>query len=215
MSLEQEGPRCLEALAASRRAWRLDGARIAAYVRVEYADAEPPPEAAAIAAEWVQPLYTIPGAVVHGNRRELSEPERRELRRYIRDLTLKPVGPTLLLTAWFSLPLILGTAAQYQVQLVLCGAITVRTWYWMARNLQRASRIARDLRAGSVMILRRGPLPDELEFEYDGELSEPIEILPIARIDWTVNGRPAGWRRIGKVARVRRKRGEANVREAV
>lgn len=131
-------------------------------------------------------------------RRRLSAQELRELRQHIEQLR-RPGAAFLLLTPLAFSVLLVWSEQTQGVQLSSASApFVLALWLLTAQSFWRRLRLAARLRAdnelGWVITVDHGATGgssgDEPELPAQG-----IESLQYARLDWTVNRRPASWRR--------------------
>lgn len=129
-------------------------------------------------------------------RRRFSESERRELAHHVQGLR-KPGAAFLLLTPLALSLLLVWERASAQVSFA-SAPFVLALWLLSAQAFWRRLRLAARLRAdgelGWVITVDHAP------HVLDGDSELPargIESLLHARVDWTVNRRPASWRRAG------------------
>jgi hypothetical protein len=180
--------------------WRSDGWRTEKWETVNRVETAAPPEFAAIAAEWLEP---VPGSEMEGlhlGHRELSQAELADLRRYLRRLVLRPAIPAVLLSAWAGMgvtaSLLHGRLPQgfHLVNFAWVSGLAAVSLFHLAKALRVAFRLRRDQVIGRVIIVRQA-MPETAEGGSPaGAMSPPAEYLPESRWVWTVDGQPAPWR---------------------
>ena len=151
-----------------------------------------------MAAEGLQPAAVSDEIEVHSGQRELSTAERNELARIVKDLR-RPIWPAILLTLWFSLVaggyLISGRTPESGdlLRVTFLGVVALLNDVVYITRLNRARRMAEDLRQGILLILRYVTKAAPTD-ETDGDSVQDIEVLPRSRATWTEQGKPASWR---------------------
>ena len=147
----------------------------------------PPPPHAAQAANYVRPATEDGSVFVH--QRPLTEAEAGELN------AMAPPVP--LVNAVLAFVAAVGVIETYVIavrehdnmswSLTLFGLIAYWSWRFVIRTWRARRRVAPDLRAGYVLIVRvRGA---------SGELGAPEEYLPKSQRLWTADGEPSPWRK--------------------
>ena len=194
----------MEILPVSGRVWRVTGASVRGWVIAQTVEVAQTPEFAGIAAQWLQPYSRKEDATLLGGQRELSPAEQMELRRFARRLWLRPLPAAAGLTAWAALPVTawilhrrLDSGFRFGQELFLV-CIALLTDYHFVRSVLLSRRLARDAQRGRVMILSEQA---DLEKEKPpqpipptAEKAKIVELLPVSRMIWTGDGRPAAWR---------------------
>lgn len=165
----------------------------------------------ATTAPWPSPVfrYSLPPEVkeVFGpaasnlKRRRMADPERAELTRHVARLTRLPwlfIGLTAL-TSIFVSSWIVRDHASAQDLLALLGVVL---WVVSALNHVRGYTLARrleaDLELGWLLSWEAGGPSGAAPDPRDGR-SPPFqraEVLPVSQRDWTIDGKPAAWRRV-------------------
>ncbi len=134
-------------------------------------------------------------------RRRLSAAELRELSEHVQTLR-KPGAAFLLLTPLALSVLLAWSQRSGSVPASLASAPFVFALWLLAaqafwRRLRLAARLRADGELGWVITVDHAP-GGQLSAAQDAELpARGIESLQYARLDWTVNRRPASWRRAG------------------
>lgn len=132
-------------------------------------------------------------------RRRLSAPELRELARHIEQLR-KPGAAFLLLTPLAFSVLLVWSEQSEGVQLSSASApFVLALWLLTAQSFWRRLRLAARLRAdnelGWVITVDHASSASDRVGDEPELPAQGIESLQYARLDWTVNRRPASWRR--------------------
>jgi hypothetical protein len=194
----------LTVLAASKRLLMVHGHRLPGWWSVELVSTSDTPEFAATAAQWLEPVGEIEGQVIHGNHRELSQTERDELRMYAFRLWWGRFWYTLLISIWSGILLYFAFQQDGQLRwdkpigfyLLLLLAVSSNLAFFY--HVVLAIRIAIDRARGEVLILNLADLINVSTRAVPSDISpdDTFEWLPTARMVWTVNGKPAPWRRM-------------------
>ena len=138
-------------------------------------------------------------------RRRLTEPERVELGRHVHHLK-QPGAALFVLTPLAVLVLALWRAESWALPPGVASApVILGMWlfalrvYWRRRRV--AAKLGQDIELGWVITVdhRDDRASDDPELPARG-----VESLLHARLDWTVNRRPATWRRFGRGAQLDR-----------
>ncbi len=132
-------------------------------------------------------------------RRRLSEAEVSELGSHVR--RLRRPGVALLLLTPFALSVLVAwsepdsalAATMTSAPIVLGMWLFTAYTYW--RRLRFAARLRNDIRLGWVITVDHGIVGPGRDPELP---ARGVESLLHARLDWTVNRRPAGWRRFAR-----------------
>ena len=184
----------IEVLAASGRVWRVQDQPVKAWMNAPIMELARTPEMASIAAQWLQPVPLPTPDKVMGGQREMSPAEREELRRYARRLWLRPLPVAIGLTLWAGIPLSLQLFSHHaanrksSVPFSILVGLAALTDAQFVTALRLSRRMQRDGQIGRVAIVR-------VEHSDPARPAGPvIEILPLARREWTRAGQPASWR---------------------
>lgn len=177
--------------------FKIDASEMERWIAVELTRAIRPPDAPArfkAPIEWVDPEREDDIA-----RRRLTTGELNEILGYARQIRRRRWWQTIAV-AWLVALLgrIVGAKIfewEFPGIFLLCvGAIVVVCgsvfYYWTAN----AERYDQDREDGWALILE----PTQVASLSDGEriLTQPVEILPVSGLTWTIGGNPAGWRRL-------------------
>jgi hypothetical protein len=212
---DAEGEWWIEVLAGSGRVWRVRGELVRHWIVALSAEVPEPPPVAAVAAQWLEPVAESQEGTLLGGRRELSEAEREELRRFAGRLWRHPLPWAVGFTLWLSMPVTVlifaghsDSGVDWWIRFAFLAAVTLWIDLHLLRALWIARRLQQDAREGQVLIFRTHPgpapvpseggltKPDEpLEKERD-LLPETVEVLPQSQWCWTEDGRPAAWRTV-------------------
>lgn len=197
----------VEVLSVSRRLWLVDGQAVRRWTDAPAAQVAATPAFSAIAAEWLQPVGSTPDAQMLGGQREMSPAERDEVLRHARRMVIRPAPFAIALTAWLLVQSHV-TGVVGQVQIILLAMLAATANLALFRSLHQASQLHRDSRTGTLVIMRiepktrtdaasvtTGSLPASATATNEAQ-GETMELLPISRLTWTEDGRPAIWRRI-------------------
>ncbi len=201
----------IEVLPASGRIYKTEGHLLQPWMTASRTSVADAPEFASIAAQWLQPVaQTAEGEVLAG-RRELSDPEKTEIRRHARLLWLRPLPFALFFSIWFFFPLLvllfrgkLDTSAEW-ASILRAGIGTVASDFFLIRGLLLARKLNRDAASGYVGIIRvepriQKPTPEGFLLGKPPS-SEPrltTELLFVSQWTWTYGGRPANWRKVAR-----------------
>jgi hypothetical protein len=183
------GTLTLEVLPHSGLLWRVNEQPVRRWVRLTATEVADVPEFAGVAAQWLDPVELPVGGTVHVGQRELSAGEQWEIERHARQLKLRPLIPAVLLTLWAG-PVLWACLATGRWptghdagSFGLLVLLTATADLMLVKCLGRARKMGQDILVGRVVIVR------------DGAPAESVtEILPVSRIAWTIDGRPASWR---------------------
>jgi hypothetical protein len=186
-----------EILAGSGRIWSKNGQRVGGTDIRTVTLVAGVPAFAGIASQWLEPAGNVAGSPLDVGSRELSTAERAELRAHAAATWRRPLLWTVPLSLWYW-PL--------QIFIVLSGRGLEGFWSklhfaWLAwitigadvayvYAVRRAIALNRDAREGRVMIGRIRDVYPEGDRVSDFE----FELLPVSRIYWTEQQRPADWR---------------------
>lgn len=154
------------------------------------------PENAAIAAQWVKPLFDDPTTHVH--QRALSEAEIEELRQFIRSAT--PWRAVFIVAVWMILVVVVlanrGWASSALI--LMSGVVVLRSAVVLIKSAKVLRKLMRDVSIGRVVIVRETRSESTPDSPEDGEaLGPPSEFLPVSRLWWTRDGSVAPWRKGG------------------
>jgi hypothetical protein len=186
----------IELLKNSRVVWRVNGLPTKRTIQPTLTEVAATPQFAAIAAQWLEPVSRHEKSILYGGKRELSDNEKRELRRFVQRLVTRPATSSLPV-AFLSLTLAANLYHAHEIDrdlyfwfFLLGGFYNVMLYLFQIRQ---ARRFGDDLRVGYVGIRRIGPSDP---VAMTDEPSEPdIEFLPVTGMLWTKSGEPAVWRR--------------------
>jgi hypothetical protein len=205
-------PQWFEVLPVSGFVWQANGAYPRCWIQAfsTHSDIAPTPEYAAVAAEWLEPVHGVEGAVEVGQR-ELSGAEVAELKRHGQRLLrpvwwLAPLNLWLVVVVWLCLQAGEIPRGWNLVTFSLLAAVTM-AWNCVVKgDLVRARARFQEARVGRVTIARlemedEDEDDDAEETEAEGTEAaeaEPrtsvIEFLPFSGDAWTVDRRPSFWR---------------------
>jgi len=186
----------IELLKNSRVVWRVNGLPTKRTIQPTLTEVASTPQFAAIAAQWLEPVSRHEQSILYGGKRELSDNEKRELRRFVKRLVTRPATSSLPV-AFLSLALAANLYHAHEIDrdlmfwfFLLGGLFNVMFYLFQIRQ---ARRFGDDLRVGYVGIRRIGP-SDPVSMT-DGPSEPDIEFLPVTGMLWTKSGEPAVWRR--------------------
>lgn len=209
-------PNCIEVLPCSHRLWKVNDEPVLKWAEANWSEVAEPSPFAAMAANWVEPLAPRPPEAVGSltplaeqrGKRELTAAEQEEVRCRIRRTWQRPLWPTLLLSAWFWIPLVAclltGTPLRPEPSAYMLLAFVMLSYYRLTVGVQIARRLNIDLRTGETVILRipfgmlrAGNLAGPAAVAgNDDEPTIVVEVLPASGLIWTEAGRPASWRKV-------------------
>ena len=182
----------IELLTESHILWRVNGAPIKHTVKPALTEVAPLPQYASIAAQWLEPVSRHKQAILYGGRRELSEEEKKELKRFVRRLVVRPATSSLPVSC-LSLALATEMYRDHPIDtdtvfwiFVIGGVFNIALYLF---QISQAKRFMSDLQVGYVGIRRVETLGADAHTEPD------IEFLPTTGMLWTRSGEPAAWRR--------------------
>ena len=136
-------------------------------------------------------------------RRRIAEPERAELQRYVARLTAVPwlfIGLTAVMSTFVSLWIVREQATLRD----MLAPISLCVWGYAAlrhlRGYALARRLEADLEVGWLLSWQaaevpRSPPPGE-SLDSRKPPFQHAEVLPVSQRDWTIDGKPAAWRRV-------------------
>jgi hypothetical protein len=134
-------------------------------------------------------------------RRRMAEPERAELGRHIARLTAAPwllIALTAVMSTFVSLWIVREHSAPQDLLalawLVLWLVVALRH----ARGYTLARRLESDLDVGWLLSWEATEPPGAARDPRDGRPPpfQRAEVLPVSQRDWTIDGKPAAWRRV-------------------
>jgi hypothetical protein len=183
----------LDILAGSGRLWRVNGQATRQFLECHIISTVNQPAIAGIAAQWLEPVGEVDGQQIDGGRRELSDAECVELRRIALNLWRRPLVPASILSLW-CFPLLgyslwIGRVPPEWGQYFFLITMTAYADIIFLRNWFLARRIDRDIDNGSVLIWQKYPAPESTD------PPQTVEHLPNSNLPWTIDGKPAGWRK--------------------
>jgi hypothetical protein len=197
-------------LLSSGIVWTVNDIRITSRLNLPVSYLSAVPEIAAIAAEWVEP---IPDTSFKSGHRELTGDEKDEMREWGSQQWKTYILWAIMMTAWTGtfvtfmiidkrMPDSLWNWVQFTIMIVL----TFLADKGLIDGIITAVRINSDIKNGHVVILR-GPLASRFEKQIEGfstdndsdensdTSDQTVEVLPVAGLVWTVNGKPGDWRK--------------------
>jgi hypothetical protein len=196
LRLDKGEDQTIELLKSSRVVWRVNGWPTKRTIQPTLTEVAVTPKFAAIAAQWLEPVSRHEKSILYGGKRELSDNEKRELKRFVRRLVTRPATSSLPV-AFLSLALAANLYHAHEIDhdpmfwFFLIGGLSNVMLYLF--QIRQARRFGDDLRVGYVGIRRIGSTDP---VEMSGEPTEPdIEFLPVTGMLWTKSGEPAIWRR--------------------
>jgi hypothetical protein len=180
----------LEVLMRSNLVWTVNGVLAESWVTVPRGRTVGPPDQARLAAQYVRPVETEQGTF-RLHQRRLSEEECVELRGYLPRIKLRIVLVAMLANAVAAAHAVAYLRQPVGVPLLGVVLVTMGVWcdaqfvrlFWARRTMRR------DLREGVVVIYQPDP-------DADATQASVIEFLPHSRIEWTISGGAAPWRRV-------------------
>ena len=194
----------MEILPASGRVWRVTGAAVRGWVVAQTVEVAQTPEFANIASQWLQPFAQNENATLLGGQRDLSSAEQDELRRFARLLWLRPLPFAAGLTLWAAMPVAAWMLGRHSAnafsfwQALFLVFFAVVTDYHFIHAVLLSRRIGQDAQRGRVMILSEQANLEKdkppAQSQINAGKAEIVELLPISRMIWTGDGRPAAWR---------------------
>ena len=194
LSIDPNCVQTIEILSRSNYLWRVNSVRLRRIIHPSLTEVAETPPFASIAAQWLQEVGRHETEVLYGGQRELSDNEKRELRRFIRRLVVRVASSSLPVAA---LSLALATEVYHSQAIesdpvfwvfVAGGVMNVVLYVYQIRQ---ARRLSDDLRIGYVGIRRVG----KTGASADAKAEPDIEFLPVTGLLWTRSGEPAVWRR--------------------
>lgn len=185
-----DGDLVLEVLMQSSLVWTVNGSLHESWVTAPSGRTVGLPDQARLAAQYVRPVETDHGTL-RLHQRRLSDEECVELRGYRPRVKLQIVLVALLANA-----LAAAHAVAYlreSAGVPLTGVVLVTTALWCDAQFLRVVRarrkMRRDERERVVVIYQPDPAADATQ-------ASVIEFLPHSRLEWTISGHAAPWRRV-------------------
>lgn len=183
---------------ASGHLWRANDRPVRGWSFVTISETTAVPEIAHIAANWLDPVAETPDGPINAGKRELTNDEKEELRQQARRKWQSTLLPAILSTAWCTPLLIYGIRQQQFPRgffFLLLVAATVLADIALVKGIRTAIRIRRDAAVGLALIMQ-GPIGPRSRSQAPNDGNEhTIELLPAAKLVWTVDGEPADWRK--------------------
>jgi hypothetical protein len=162
-------------------------------------------------ASWPSPVfrYSLPPEVKEvfgpaaGNlkRRRIGDPERAELSRHVARLTRPPwlfIGLTALTSIFVSSWIVRDRASPADLFALLGAVVWVVSAWRHVRGYALARRLESDLELGWLLSWEASEPPRAAPRPPDSQPPpfQRAEVLPISQRDWTIDGKPAAWRRV-------------------
>ncbi len=95
LRLDSSEKQTIELLKTSRVVWRVNGLPTKRTIQPTLTEVAATPPFASIAAQWLEPVSRHEKSILYGGKRELSDNEKRELRRFVRRLVTRPATSSL------------------------------------------------------------------------------------------------------------------------
>jgi hypothetical protein len=181
----------LELLPLSNVVYSVNRVPIRKYVRLEVRTAAARPQDAV---EFAVPSEWLPGEVpFEPQRRRQSRQETAEILRYWRSIKRKVwLSPLYFTLVCYCLYQLVRVAYPTAPVLLSAAAISL-AGFLLFRNWQQARHVKADADLGWVMVVPPHTSTDKNG--TDKEEERTLEVLPRSGAIWTIDGRPAGWRR--------------------
>jgi hypothetical protein len=134
-------------------------------------------------------------------RRRMAEPERAELGRHIARLTATPwllIALTAVMSTFVSMWIVRDQAAPQDLLALAWLVIWIASALRHIRGYSLARRLESDLEVGWLLSWEAAEAPGTPRDPRDGGPPpfQRAEVLPVSQRDWTIDGKPAAWRRV-------------------